>query len=274
MPVVMRVMVHHARGARVHVGAAQILGADDLAGGRLHQRRAAQEDGALPAHDDRLVAHRRHIGAAGGARAHHRGDLRNALRGEVRLVEEDAAEVVAVGEDLVLHRQEGAAGIDQVDAGQAVLQRDLLCAQVLLHGDREVGAALHRGIVGDDDALAPGDAADAGDDAGGGDLVVVEAVRGELRQLEERRTGVDQSRDAIARQQLVAREVALARGLTAALSRLRDAGAQVLHQFAHRRGVGREVGRARIYVGAEMGHVRSPSSWPILGRPSTSSIRW
>jgi hypothetical protein len=56
-----------------------------------------------------LVAHRRHVGAAGRARAHHHRDLRDALRAHVGLVEEDAAEVVAVGEDLVLVGQVGAA---------------------------------------------------------------------------------------------------------------------------------------------------------------------
>ena len=87
-------------------------------------------------------------------------------RGQVRLVVEDAAEVLAVGEHLVLQRQERAAGVDEVDAGQPVLQRDLLRAQVLLHRDRVVGAALDGGVVGDDHALAPADPADAGDDAG------------------------------------------------------------------------------------------------------------
>jgi len=76
------------------------------------------------------------------------------LRGQVGLVEEDAAEVVAVGEDLVLVRQVRAAGVDQVDAGQAVLRGDFLRAQVLLHRHREVGAALDRGVVADDHAFA------------------------------------------------------------------------------------------------------------------------
>ena len=74
------------------------------------------------------------------------------------LVVEDAAEVLAVGEDLVLQRQEGAARVDEVDARQAVLEGDLLGAQVLLHRDRKVGAALHRGVVGDDHRLAAVDA--------------------------------------------------------------------------------------------------------------------
>ena len=71
-----------------------------------------------------------------------------------RLVVEDAAEMLAVGKDLVLVRQVGAAGIDEVDAGQMVLPRDLLGAQMLLHRDRIIGPALDRGVVGDDDAFA------------------------------------------------------------------------------------------------------------------------
>ena len=47
MNVVGRVVVGDAGEARMHVGAAEILGRDDLAGRRLHQRRAAEEDGAL-----------------------------------------------------------------------------------------------------------------------------------------------------------------------------------------------------------------------------------
>ncbi len=73
-------MIDHAALAPVQIAAAEILGADFLAGRRLHQRRAAQEDRALLAHDHALVGHGRHIGAARGAAAHHAGDLRNALR--------------------------------------------------------------------------------------------------------------------------------------------------------------------------------------------------
>ena len=121
--------------------------------------------------------HRRHIGAARRARAHHDGDLRNAERRQLRLVVEDAAEMLAVGKDLVLVRQVGAAGIDQVDAGQPVLARDLLRAQMLLHRHRVIGAALDGRVVADDDAFAARDAADAGDDAGGRHVAVIHVRR-------------------------------------------------------------------------------------------------
>ncbi len=104
---------------------------------------------------------------------------------QARLVVEDAAEVIAVREDLVLQRQERAAGIDEVDAGQVILRGDLLRAQMLLHRHRKISAALDRRIVRDDDDFRAVHAADAGHHAGGRGTAVVHAVRRERRELEE-----------------------------------------------------------------------------------------
>ena len=200
----------------MHVGAAKLFGGDDFAGRGLHQRRPAEKDRALIAHDDALVRHRRHIGAAGGARAHHDRDLGNPLRGHLRLIVEDAAKMPLVGKDLVLHRQERAAGIDHVDAGQIVLPRDILRAQMLLHRHRIIGAALDGGIVGDDDAFAARDAPDAGDDARRMHVAAIEAVGGQRRQFEKRGAGIDQEVDAVARQHFSARGMPRAGHLAAA----------------------------------------------------------
>ncbi len=78
MRIVLGVVVGDAGLPRMHVGAAEFLGRDHLAGRGLHQRRPAEEDGALIAHDDALVRHRRDIGAACRAGSHHDRDLRNA----------------------------------------------------------------------------------------------------------------------------------------------------------------------------------------------------
>ena len=126
-----------------------------LAGRRLHERRPAEEDRAGAAHDHGLVAHRRHVGAAGRARPHHDRDLGDARGRHAGLVVEDAAEVVAVGEYLGLQRQVRPARVGQVDAGQVVLGRHLLRPQVLLDGQREVASALDGGVVCDDDARPP-----------------------------------------------------------------------------------------------------------------------
>ena len=211
MRVVVGEVIDDARGARVQLAPAELLGGDDLADRGLDEGRAAEEDRALPAHDDRLVAHRRNVGAARRAGAHDRGDLRDARGGHPCLVVEDATEVLGVGEYLVLHGQEGAARVDEIDAGQPVLERDLLRAQVLLDREREVGAALDGGVVGDDEDRAVVHEPDARDDAGARRLVVVEAVGGERRDLEERAALVQQRVDAITRQELAPRDVALTR---------------------------------------------------------------
>ena len=145
-----RVVVGDSRAPGVDVGAAELLGGHVLSRRGLHERRAADEDRPGSANDHGLVRHRRHVRAAGGAGAHDRRDLRDPERREARLVEEDAPEVVAIGEDLGLERQEGAARVDEVEAREAVLARDLLRAQVLLHRQRVVGAALDRRVVRDD----------------------------------------------------------------------------------------------------------------------------
>ena len=216
MGVVVREVIDDAGGARVHVAAAEGFGVDDLAGRRFHERRAAEKDRALVADDDGLVAHGRHVGAARGAGTHDHRDLRNARGREPRLVVEDAAEVLAIREHLVLQRQEGAARVDEVDAGQAVLERDFLRAQVLLDRDRVVGAALDGRVVRDHEQFAAVDAADAGHEARGRRVVAVHAAGGERRDLEERAAGVEEGLDALARQELAARDVLGARGLAAA----------------------------------------------------------
>ena len=223
-------VIGDAGDAGVGVAAAELLGRHLLAGRRLHERRASQEDRALVLHDDGLVAHGRDVGAARRAGAQHDGHLRQARRRHARLVVEDAAEVIAVGEDLGLQRQERSARIDEVDAGQAVLERDLLRAQVLLHGERVVGAALHRGVVGDHDGVAAGDLPDAGDDPRARGLVVVAAPGRQRADLEERRARVEQVLDALARQELAARSMALAGLGRTAGGDLRPRGAQLGHQ--------------------------------------------
>ena len=240
MGVVIGVMVGDAGLAGVNLRAAQLLRRNDLAGCGLHQRRAAEEDRALPFDDHAFVGHRGNIGAARGAGAHHRGDLGNARRRHRRLIVEDAAEMLAVGEDVGLVRQIAAARVHQIDAGQPVLARDLLGAQMLLHRHRIIGAALDRRVVADDDAFAAFDAPDARDHPRAVDVAVVHAVGGKRRQLQERRAGIEQAFHPITRQQLAAFGVALPASLITTQRSGRHARFQFLHQRAHRCGVGFE----------------------------------
>ena len=265
-------MVGDAGPARVHVGAAELLGGHVLAGRRLHERRAADEDRARPADDHRLVAHRRHVGAAGGARAHHDRDLRDPLRRHARLVEEDAPEVLAVGEHLGLERQERAAGVDEVDARQPVLLGDLLRAQVLLHREREVRAALHRRVVRDDHALAPLDDADPGDDAGARRLAVVEVPTRRARPARGRRCpGRRAGRSARARAASRARGGARRGALAAAGRDERGALAQLADELRHALLAAGEMLVARD-PGLEVGH-RRYSLFPLIAGRSRAHFR-
>src|SRR5207253_2389643 len=171
-----------------------------------------------------------------------------------RRVVDDAAEVVAVGEHLTLRRQKRPAALHQVHAGEAVVARDLLGAQVLLDCDRIVGAALDGGVVGDDDAFAARDAADAGQHPGAGDLPAVHAMRGELRELQERAAGVEQHADTLARGELAGRLVLVGSGLRAAARRPARRAPQILDQGAHGALVVLELLGVHVDPGADAGH--------------------
>ncbi len=262
--VVERVVVGHAADAAMHVRPAQLLGRHLLAGRRLHQRRPAEEDRPGATDDHRLVAHRRDVGPAGGARAHHDRDLRDPARRHLGLVVEDPPEVLLVGEDLRLQRQERPPRVDQVEAGQPVLGGDLLRPQVLLDRDRVVGAALHRRVVGDDDDLLPRDDTDPGHDPGGGRLTVVHVPGRQRAELQEGGVGVGQARDPVAHQQLAAPGVPPPRLLVAAALRQRDPLAQLGHQRLEPRAVLRELRPARVDRALQDCH--APASTPTPPR--------
>ena len=145
-----------------------------------------------------------------------------------------------VGEHLVLLGQVGAAGIHQIDAGQPVLARDLLGAEMLLDRQRIVGAALDGGVVGHHDAFAPVHPADAGDDAGRGYVVLIDAPGGELGKLQEGGAGVEQAAHPVAGQPLAARQMALAGAFAAAFLHPGHGFAQVRGERPHRVRIGAE----------------------------------
>ncbi len=235
-------MIRDAGSAGVHIRAAQFFRAHQFPGRCFDQRWPGQKDCALVPDDDRFIGHRRHIGPARGARSHHAGDLRNSGRRHVRLVVEDSSKMIAVRKHFVPGGKVRAAGIDQIDARQTVLLRDLLRPHVLFHRHRKIRAALHRGVVGNDDAFAPGYPTHAGNDAGGGNRTVVHVPCRKLRQLQKRRTDIQQVPDAAARQQLAAADVLLARRFAAALADEADLGTEVGYQRRHRLLTGLEIG--------------------------------
>ena len=265
-----RVVVGDAGAARVDVRAAELLGRHLLPGRRLHERRAADEDRPRALDDHRLVRHRGDVRATRGARAHDDGDLGDAERGQPRLVEEDSPEVVAVGEDLGLEGEERAARVHEVEAREPVLAGDLLCAEVLLHRERVVRAALDRRVVGDDHALPSLDDADPGHDPRRRRVAVVQLPGGERVQLEERGARVDEPVDPLARRELAAGAVSLDRLLAAAGGDERRALAQLGDERRHRRAaalerlvahdLGREHGHRRLSLPLARANGRRPDS--------------
>ena len=176
VPVVFRIVVGHPGTPAVYIRAAQGLRVDFLAGCRAHQRRTAQEHASLIAHDDSMIRHGRHVCAARGARSVYHCNLGNSLRGEARLIEEYASEMLAVGEYLVLFGQECAAAFDQVDAGQSVVAGNFLRPQMLFDGQRIISAAFDGRIVRHHHAFAPRDAPDPGDETRARQILAVHAL--------------------------------------------------------------------------------------------------
>ena len=129
--VVLLIEIDRAADLGVHLRAAEFFGVDDLPDGRFHQRRAGEIEAAAFGHQH-LVAQHRQIRAAGDAVAHDGGELRNPRGGDDGVVAEDPAEIVFVGKNFVLHRQENAGGIDQINQRQRALEGDALGANELL----------------------------------------------------------------------------------------------------------------------------------------------
>ncbi len=124
--------------------------------------------------------------------------------------------MVLIGKHLIALREIGAAAIDQIDHRQAVLERDVLGADVLADGLLVERAALGGGIVGDDHADDAADGSDAGDDAGRRHRIVIKAPCGERRQFEERAERIDQHVDTVAGRNLAALAMAHHHALAAA----------------------------------------------------------
>ncbi len=195
-------IIDGAADLRVHLRAAQLFGGILRADRRLHQRRSGKKEAAAFGHQD-VIAHQRQIRAAGHAHAHDGGDLRNAHRRHHRVVAEDAAEIVGVGEDIFLQRQKDAGRIDQVDRGDVVVDGDVLRADDLLRRHREERAGLHRRIVDDEHDQAALHARQSGHHAGRRRAapLFIHAPRYVRAKLEELRARIDEQRNAFARGQ-------------------------------------------------------------------------
>ena len=168
--------------------------------------------------------------------------------------------MIAVGKHLVLARQERAARVDEVDTRQVILCGDLLRAQVLLDGQRIIGAAFYGRIVGDDHAFEPVNPADTGNDAGARHVVAVDLPRGLPADFEEMGILVEQGANAIPRQQLAALQMLLPGALGPALHDVVVDLAQVIRERLVRLAVLFEFFRRAIDLGLDDGHGSAATS--------------
>ena len=110
-----------------------------------------------------------------------------------------------------LQRQECAARIHQINAGQQVLQRDLLGTEVLFNGDGKVGAPFHRGVVCHDHHLFAVNAPYAGDDSPAWALVFIHPPSGQGAELQEWGAWVQELLNPLSDHQLASTAVKLDR---------------------------------------------------------------
>src|SRR3984957_8879315 len=194
-------IVRDTRDFRMRVGAAERFGIDVLSDGGLYQVGAGQEDGAGAPDHDRFVAHDRQVGPAGDTRAQNNGDLGDAHGAHAGIVAKDATEVFFIGEDLVLHGQEDAGAVHEIDHGKMVLHGYFLQAQVFLTSYGEPGAGLYGLIVGDDDALPFADIADPGDGTTGGAAALgfVQLITRKGAEFDKGAVFIDEVTDALTR---------------------------------------------------------------------------
>ncbi len=170
----------------------------------------------------------------------HNGDLRDSRRRQPRLVCEGAP---AFHKHLALIEEVRAAGLDEIDQRKLVFFRDLLRAQRLSQTHRRDRAALDGAVARQNQHPLAGDDADAHDAAAAHDarlaVVVMHAEARERGEFEKRRSMVEETRHALARQNLAA-----LRELFRLLRRMRDHGpldgAELLHLRQKLRGVGLE----------------------------------
>ena len=172
--------------------------------------------------------------------------------------------MLSVWENFILLRQKSAAGIHQINAGQAIGAGDLLRAHMLFHGQWKIGAALHRGIIRDDHTFAPRHAPNARDNPRARNLPTIKPMGRELRKFQEGRTRINQRTHTFTRQQLIARQMLIPRSFAAALFGCGDGCFQIRDQRRHGGGIGGKVLAARIKDAAQNGHaVSRNNSRPI-----------
>src|SRR4029453_10502231 len=142
----------------------------------------------------------RKISAPRDAVAHDCGKLRNARGGNHGVIAKDATEIIFVWKNFILHRQEHASRIDEINNRQRAFKSDALGANQFFGRLRKERAGFYRRVVGDNHAGNTGNISDSSNRARGGNLspLLVHFVSSPKTDLEKRRIFVEQVTDAFA----------------------------------------------------------------------------
>ena len=162
--------------------------------------------------------------------------------------------MLSVSEHLVLSRQIGPTGIDQVNTGQTILFGDCLRPEMFFDCNRVVGAALDGGVVDHQHAVPTMNLSYARDDATAGDVVIVEVPTGQLGEFKKPGTGIQQSFNTFPGKQFAPGTVPFpsffATTLRDSFYHLRQCSSLCQHEIA----VGQKVRRSRINAAGEFAH--------------------
>ncbi len=102
-------VVSHSGNRGVDLGSTEFFGGNLFAGCGFDERRSSQKNGACAANDHALIGHGWNIGASRSTKPMHAGYLLNAFGTHAGLIKKNAAKVIFIREDLILHGQERAA---------------------------------------------------------------------------------------------------------------------------------------------------------------------
>ena len=189
----------------VGLSAAQLVLGAVFAHCGFDQRRAGQKDVGTAAHQDHIVRQARQIRTTRRGRAVYHRDLRQPGGRHARLVGKAAP---AFDKYLGLVEQIGAPTFHQVDHGQLVFQGNLLGAQRFAQAHGRHGAAFDGAVVHRHQAALARDHANTHDGAAAQHrlfaIVVVHLQAGQAAEFQKRRAPVQEARQALAWQQLIA----------------------------------------------------------------------
>src|SRR5205823_10337462 len=136
------------------------------------------------------------------------------------VIAEDATEIIFVRKNFILHRQEHAGRIDEINDRQRAFKSDALSANQFFGRLWKERAGFYRRVVGDNHARNTGNISDSGNRARGGNLspLFVHFVSSPKTDFKKRRIFVQQVTDTFAHWQSVHLALTIVAGFATAFA--------------------------------------------------------